>query len=285
MAPTVFKVFNSFSTTTRQLNKVTQKFLAKKELHVSGGDKCAAAAFPDLGGLWILDWVYKCHFKFQCHLNNNDEAILDSPTAKSKKTDKRKRVQGPSLLSSLRDSCIGTVHALAQSHLGFLTYDNINLMNRITEQILGRKSAQENGTCATFIPLHNAKLEHLQTADLDASILKAPPLTMGDILLNEVNWKFFTENMIHTILGTGFKKWRDDLEKSQPVSADVIDIHKTPLHPLPAMEIDKTSITGNVEVIEEITHILGFKPDDPEYGKYVQIIAGDQLTITRQCSM
>jgi hypothetical protein len=32
MAPTVFKVFDSFSTTTRQLNKASEKFLEKKEL-------------------------------------------------------------------------------------------------------------------------------------------------------------------------------------------------------------------------------------------------------------
>ncbi|KAJ7504570.1 hypothetical protein B0H11DRAFT_1612097, partial [Mycena galericulata] len=51
------------------------------------------------------------------------------------------------------------------------------------------------------------------------------------------------------------------------------------------MEIDESSIMGNVEVIEEIMRVLGFKEDDPDYGKYVQIIAGDQLTISRQRSI
>jgi hypothetical protein len=51
------------------------------------------------------------------------------------------------------------------------------------------------------------------------------------------------------------------------------------------MEIDESTITGNVEVIEEIMRVLGFKSDDPDYAKYVQIIADDQLTIARQRSI
>ncbi|KAJ7867912.1 hypothetical protein B0H14DRAFT_2272898, partial [Mycena olivaceomarginata] len=51
------------------------------------------------------------------------------------------------------------------------------------------------------------------------------------------------------------------------------------------MEIDESSITRNVEVIEEIMRVLGFKTDDADYGKYVQIIGGDQLTIARQRSI
>jgi hypothetical protein len=98
--------------------------------------------------------------------------------------------------------------------------------------------------------------------------------------------------MVHTILriivghgGLGFMKWQKDLDASQPASEDVIEVHKTTLHPLPAMEIDESSITGNIEVVEEIMRVLGFRRDDPEYGKYVQILGGDQLTIARQRSI
>ncbi|KAF7372277.1 hypothetical protein MVEN_00087400 [Mycena venus] len=191
----------------------------------------------------------------------------------------------------LRDACMTTCRLVTQSGLELITYDNINLMNRIAEQVLGRKSAQENGKCATLIPLHKAKLEHLQTADLNTSILNAPPLTLNDIILNDADSKFFTKNMVHTILrivlhgGEGFERWRKDLDASQPVSADIIEVHKTALHPLPAMEIDESSITGNVRVIEEIMRVLGFNSDDPDFGKYVQIIAGDQLIIARQRSI
>ncbi|KAJ7654569.1 hypothetical protein DFH06DRAFT_1133343 [Mycena polygramma] len=205
---------------------------------------------------------------------------------KNKKFKKRKRIRGPGLFSVLHDACMDTTRTLAASRLTTFVYDNVNLMNRIAEQILGRKSAQENGTCATVIPLHNAKLEHLLTSELDKSILAARQLTVDDITLNANETKFFVKNMVHTILrtillhgGEGFQKWKKDVDASQPVSKDTIDVHKTPLHPLPAMEIYESSITGNVEVIEEIMRVLGFKSDDPDYAKYIQLIAGDQLTI------
>ncbi|KAJ7643853.1 hypothetical protein FB45DRAFT_975568 [Roridomyces roridus] len=51
------------------------------------------------------------------------------------------------------------------------------------------------------------------------------------------------------------------------------------------MEIDESSITGNIEVVEEIMRVLGFKTDDPEYAKYILLIAGDQLTVARQRSI
>ncbi|KAK6984118.1 hypothetical protein R3P38DRAFT_3333003 [Favolaschia claudopus] len=352
MAPTVFKILDSFSTTTRQLKSATEKFLKKKELMkgaaaltllrgasqnnnyvqaVNGMYLAATGAqrqhFPVLG-VYGFSIGYTSIISSVLGTGNGREAAGEKtvreslcvmtklsslqdaaddmnevdeapgvPVAQKKKRkkrtkkDKRKRVRGPGLLSVLRDACMATARSLAKSNLSLLTYDNINLMNRIAEQILGRKSAQENGTCATLIALHNAKLEHMLTTSLDASILNARPLTLEDIILNEDETKFLTKNMVHTILriivlhgGEGFQKWREDLDKSQPVSEDVIEVHKTPLHPLPTMEIDESSITGNVEVVEEIMRVLG-KTDDPDYGKYVQIIAGDQLTIARQRSI
>ncbi|KAJ6601568.1 hypothetical protein B0H10DRAFT_2082155 [Mycena sp. CBHHK59/15] len=144
------------------------------------------------------------------------------------------------------------------SHMFVTVYDNINMMVRVAEQILGRKNAQENGTCATIIPLHDAKPEHLLTSTLDTSVLSAPPLRIEDLLLNEAELDFHTKNM----------KWQKDLDAMQPVSPNIITVHKTPIHPLPSMEIDENSITGNIE-----------------YLKYIKIIAGDQLTIARQRSI
>ncbi|KAJ6564025.1 hypothetical protein B0H19DRAFT_1067626 [Mycena capillaripes] len=314
MAPTVFKVFDSFSTTTRQLNKASEKFLEKKELmkgaaaltllrgasqnnnyaqSVNGMYLAATGGqrqhFPVLGiygfsigypsiisstlGKTAKEETADPSLNPTDDLNDIDDVSPStSPSAAPKKQKKKrskkkkpKHVRGPGLFGSLRDACMATSRALAQSRLIKIVYDNVNLMNRISEQILGRKSAQENGTCATLIPLHNAKLEHLQTVDLDESIINAPPLTLDDIVLDAADSKFFTKNM--------------------PVSVDIIEVHKTPLHPLPAMEIDESSITGNVEVIEEIMRVLGFNTDDADYGKYVQTIGGDQLTIARQRSI
>ncbi|KAF7358319.1 hypothetical protein MVEN_00881400 [Mycena venus] len=98
--------------------------------------------------------------------------------------------------------------------------------------------------------------------------------------------------MVHTILriivrhgGEGLKKWQKGLDAMQPRSSETISVHKSAIHPLPSMEIDENSITGNIDVIGAINQSLGLNVDDPEYVKYVKIIAGDQLTITRQRSI
>ncbi|KAK7033871.1 hypothetical protein R3P38DRAFT_3186109 [Favolaschia claudopus] len=337
MAPTMFRILDSFSTTTRQLKNATQKFLDKKELMkgaaaltllrgasqnnnyaqaVNGMYLAASGAqrqhFPVLG-IYGFSVGYTSIISSATRTPGTDQdpasdgmdqldEVEEAPGAaasavagkqkKKRSKKKKKRIRAPGLLSMLRDACMTTARALAKSNLSLLTYDNINLMNRIAEQILGRKSAQENGTCATLIGLHKAETKHLLTATLDTSIRNARPLTLDDIILDENESTFLTKNMIHTILriivlhgGEGFQRWQEDLDASQPVSDDVIDVHQTPLHPLPAMEIDESSITGNVEVVEEIMRTLDLKTDDPEYGKYVQIIAGDQLTIARQRSI
>ncbi|KAK7029753.1 hypothetical protein R3P38DRAFT_3188615 [Favolaschia claudopus] len=343
MAPTMFRILDSFSTTTRQRNKATQSFMDKKELEsqmkgaaaltllrgasqnnnyaqaVNGMYLAASGAqrqhFPVLG-IYGFSVGYTSIISSTARAgaakqdesgsagdtvdqsNEVDEApgVPASPSAgrkkKKGKKKKGKRTRAPGLLSLLREACMDTTRALAKSNLSLLTYDNINLMNRIAEQILGRKNAQENGTCATLIALHKAERKDLLTATLDTSIRNARPLTLDDIILDETESTFLTKNMVHTILriivlhgGEGFQRWQDDLDASQPVSDDVIDVHQTALHPLPAMEIDESSITGNVEVIEEIMRTLDLNTDDPEYGKYVQIIAGDQLTIARQRSI
>ncbi|KAK7019993.1 hypothetical protein R3P38DRAFT_1236976 [Favolaschia claudopus] len=115
---------------------------------------------------------------------------------------------------------------------------------------------------------------------------------MEHLLFNDEEAQFHDKNMVHTILriivrhgGEGMKKWQKDLDAMQPKSSETISVHKTPIHPLPTMDIDENSITGNIEVIDAINQSLGLDVDDPSYPKYVQIIAGDQLTIARQRSI
>ncbi|KAJ7235067.1 hypothetical protein C8J57DRAFT_1572916 [Mycena rebaudengoi] len=205
---------------------------------------------------------------------------------------KKKRIRSPGTLSLLSDACRATARAIASTGLFLVMYDNVNMMVRVAEQILGRKNTQENGTCATEVPLHDTKLEALLTADLDEFIANARPLTIETLELTDAEASFFRKNMIHTILrilvrygGEGFTRWNEDLNESQPVSADKITLHQSSIHPLPAMEIDENSIKGNIEVIEAINKELGLDEKDPNYVKYVKIIAGDQLTIARQRSI
>jgi hypothetical protein len=125
----------------------------------------------------------------------------------------------------------------------------------------------------------------------------APPLAINDILLNCDKTKFFNKSLTHCLLriiithgGEKFNKFRADLERTQPVTKHKIELHKTPLHPLPAMNIDESTITGNDEVVTAIHKELEITEDDHEQGikifcgdhaTCVKVFAGDQLSIAR----
>ncbi|KAF8954128.1 hypothetical protein BDZ97DRAFT_1979464 [Flammula alnicola] len=131
--------------------------------------------------------------------------------------------------------------------------------------------------------------EDIKTKHLDDGVMNAPPLKLENLLLTEDESKLMDNALVHTVLsvivrygGDEFKHWKEELEKDVPKSSETIAIHKTTLHPLPSMEIDENTITGNIQIIEEINAELKLNPENPEYQKYIKFIAGDQLTIARQ---
>ncbi|KAF8157861.1 hypothetical protein B0H34DRAFT_706469 [Crassisporium funariophilum] len=123
--------------------------------------------------------------------------------------------------------------------------------------------------------------------------MNALPLKLSNLELNNEEADLLDAALNHTVLwiivnygGPGFaERWKENLEECRPSSDETIEVHQTPLHPLPAMEIDENSTQGNVEVIEAITSALELDPNSPDYTQYVKIIAGDQLTIARQRSI
>ena len=119
--------------------------------------------------------------------------------------------------------------------------------------------------------------------------MNAPPLALEHLELDEHESELMDDALVHTILaiivrygGEGFTAWKDKLTANQPKSSEIIDVHKTTLHPLPAMEIDENTITGNIEIIEEINKELHLNTESQDHTKYIKFIAGDQLTIARQ---
>ncbi|KAI0073016.1 hypothetical protein K474DRAFT_1604071 [Panus rudis PR-1116 ss-1] len=175
---------------------------------------------------------------------------------------------------------------LAVTKLASYVYDNINLVLKVAEQILGRTDAQQNGTCATAFPLFNATPDDLQTKDLSASFDSAAPLSRDDILLSDNQWDSFDELLEYTTLrilvqhgGERFKRFAADVEKVRPLREDDIPLHKTDIYPLPAMDIDESSTTGNADVIDQIFKEAGYDTDSEEFSKTLKIIWGDQLSV------
>ncbi|KZP08017.1 hypothetical protein FIBSPDRAFT_914360 [Athelia psychrophila] len=211
-------------------------------------------------------------------------------TSQSKK--RKKRQPKPWDAGTLRvlSNCMRTIaRSVAATGLFGTVYDNINMVFRTAEQVIGRTDSQENGTCATIWPLWNAKLEDMKVSDLQKSFDLAPPLTLDQILLNPAETLQFDQCLLHCILrilvthgGEKFKKFSDDLKASQPQTEHVIGLHKTDLHPLPGMNIDESTIVGNAEVVTAILTELGLLDGKGEMNfETLKIFAGDQLSIAR----
>ncbi|KAI0072891.1 hypothetical protein K474DRAFT_1700685 [Panus rudis PR-1116 ss-1] len=168
-------------------------------------------------------------------------------------------------------------------------YDNYNIYYKTAEQIIGRKDTQENGTCATVFPLYNATKENMRTEDLIKSLGGAPDLSVDDILLTQDENKMLDEYLLHTILriivlhgGPSFQRFRDTVMKNVPATSEKIPPHKTDVFPLPAMNIDESSTTGNADVLDTIYRELGHHFDSPLFSETVRVVFGDQLSVKAQ---
>ncbi|KAJ7067779.1 hypothetical protein C8F01DRAFT_1217523 [Mycena amicta] len=194
-------------------------------------------------------------------------------------------------LHQLSDDMKAVACDLADAIVFGATYDNINVMSRVVEQIIGRTDAQENGTCATIYALWKAALNNMKAKTLLEAFDAAEPLAVTDILQTESEAIDFRLFLIHTILciivlqgGDSFKEFRSELSKKQPQTEDKIDVHKSVIQPTPAWKIDQSSITGNAEFIEVFYEYLGIR-SSPEFSTWVRLIIGDQLSIARLRSL
>lgn len=212
------------------------------------------------------------------------QALSDQPATSSSSV---KKQQYNGLLHRLSTACRLATRQIAKTGPVAHVYDNINWIMKIAEQILGRSQAQENGTCATIFPLFDAKREDMTTKALLESIDTAPPLLLDDIVLTPDEQAFHRKCTIHTILrilisqgGEHFVRFKKDLENCRPDSDTKIPLHKTDVYPLPAMNINESSIIGNAEVMEAIFEELEQPITEPEFMDEVRIVCGDQLSVT-----
>lgn len=196
------------------------------------------------------------------------------------------RQQG--LLRALSNSCREETRKLAKDNLLSVVYDNVNPVFKASEQILGRKDSQENGTCATAFPLFDASVDDLKVSDLLDSADKAPPLNKKDILLTSQENEYLEERLVHTVLriivsfgGPRFARFKKDVDASLPLTSDKLELHKTIIHPLPAFEIDESSTTGNAEVLDAIFAELRLDRTSEILQRVIRIIWGDQLSVAR----
>ncbi|KAH9161003.1 hypothetical protein EDB89DRAFT_1861941 [Lactarius sanguifluus] len=206
----------------------------------------------------------------------------------SSKTDVDRHKHRLGTLEALSESMRKVARKVAASELYVLVYDNINMVWKVAEQILGRTDSMENGTCATIVPLFQASVEDLRAIELERRFGSAPELEVSDIMLTEDEYTFHRECLIHTVLriavqygGPRLQVFRKDLQAMEPHSDFRIDVHKSEIHPLPAMNINEASTMGNAEVINVVMEELNIDTSKPEFCENMKLVAGDQLSIAR----
>jgi hypothetical protein len=146
----------------------------------------------------------------------------------------------------------------------------------------------ENGTCATLVSLFRANIEDLKAVTLERGFRLAPELKVDDILLTKDEYTFHRRCLIHTILriavqygGPALQVFRKDLQAMEPHSDSRIEVHKSEIYPLPAMNINEASTIGNAEVIDAVMEELGVDTSKSDFCENLKLIAGDQLSIAR----
>ncbi|KAK0437645.1 hypothetical protein EV421DRAFT_1973700 [Armillaria borealis] len=194
-------------------------------------------------------------------------------------------------LRELSQSMCLASRKLAFTGLFVGAYDNINFLTRTPEQALGHTDVMENGTCATIWKLWNASPDDMKIADLNISFNCAPPLSLDDLLPTPAELALMDKCLIHCLLrilvmhgGPAFTVFQSRLDKTLPVTEDKIKPHKTELHPMPAWNIDESTIIGQDDVVHAIYNELCAQ-DSPLWSIIAKILAGDQLTIARLRSL
>ncbi|KAI0075724.1 hypothetical protein K474DRAFT_1599390, partial [Panus rudis PR-1116 ss-1] len=217
----------------------------------------------------------------------SSEAVADSEFQPS--SDIPSCGRGVGLINRLAINQRTRVRNIARTYELGHVYDNYNINYKTAEQTLGRKDTQENGTCATVFPLFNARREDMRTRDLLTSLDQAPGLSRDDVLLSAEENTILDKYLLHTILriivlhgGTGFQRFRETVMKNVPSTLEKIPLHKTDVFPLPALNIDESSTTGNADVLDSTFREVGHHLDSPLTWDTVKIVFGDQLSVSRQ---
>ena len=194
--------------------------------------------------------------------------------------------RGVGLLRCLSDSCHLSTRRCAGCNICGHVYDNINMVFKVPEQILGRKDSQENGMCATIFPLHEAKPDDMQTSNLLKLIDKAPPLTVDNICHMKEEATLFEQSLKHALLRTIinssniFSCFCPEVDTCLPGTDGQMSLWRTEVHPLPAMNIDKSSTTGNSEVMDTIFKELAYPVGMTKFTGITHLTFSDQLSIS-----
>ncbi|KZV90118.1 hypothetical protein EXIGLDRAFT_838057 [Exidia glandulosa HHB12029] len=225
----------------------------------------------------------------------SDEDDQDTSQSDTTEGDHGTVPYGTGILPALSASCMDEARTVAATKKYKATYDNVNFTDSVAEQVVARTDAQQNMTNAAIVDLHPDTVDADEALSVDAAekaFLAAPPLVLKDVLMSPEEAKLWVALNVSTIeyiiVNHGedrFTHLRDIVADKDPHDEHQLAAHKTTIYPLQTMDIDESTITGNIDVVSAIKLQLGFDTSAPEYEDRVQLFFGDQLTVDRQRSI
>ncbi|KAJ7798312.1 hypothetical protein B0H14DRAFT_3545299 [Mycena olivaceomarginata] len=274
-AKTAMKVFTAFSMSARNSRKDLPSRILKRATTNISIRIVTSAALALLGEYSHMNnfsrrimglYLYAAGAQRQTISGHGSPRDLGKlPKSHSETAFHRNPAQQACTLRQLSGSMRDLARAVAATGLYATSYDNINMVFRAAEQLVGKNDSQENGTCSTIWPLWKAALEDMSIDELNKAFSTAAPLSIKDG-------------------GEKFQRFRDALNESLPITPDKIELHQTPLHPTPAWNIDQSTIIGNDEVCRRDPYgAPSQRTLALELGG--QFFAGDQLSIARLRSL
>ncbi|KAF9079091.1 hypothetical protein BGX23_005082, partial [Mortierella sp. AD031] len=179
-------------------------------------------------------------------------------------------------IAALTKDAIGIVRKAVLKNSWYIIYDNINLFMTVNDQRVDNADAQINGATATIVPGKD-----LGTADKPYN--PQATLTLDDFLPDEqaakdtaVASRFYLVDVLQRHHST-YK--RISMPPIREIRA--LPIEQTVTYPIPAMEIDQSSVEGDLEILKFIIACTLILPAAYfDNGKRI-IVGGDQLTVSR----
>lgn len=156
----------------------------------------------------------------------------------------------------------------------FFLYDNFNQARRVRHQTKDHQASFLSGTTATVVVGEDIGEEL-------SSMEKVPNTLVVDIKLTEDDTKHFKVVYRHHL----FKALQPTLNKGPLFKAlaippiKVLISRPTEAYELAAMEIDQSTVSGNMAVLEEMRRVLDL--DKELFKEMKMILAGDHLSVSR----
>ena len=190
-------------------------------------------------------------------------------------------------LKKLGEERLAQTQKIARTQAFMIIWDNLNIAFRVSEQRDDSKDHFDNGTTATLVPLYGVKYGGLPLSLKPKRTTRVPVLDFSSVDLLPTRDEAARVQAgqlwhIQDILYEAYPDLRKRLSSSilpRP-TVELIPVHKTEQYPLPAMEIDESSLEGTLNVLSTIfRNSLKLSEEDIKNHGLV-ICAGDQLTLS-----